>query len=210
MTPYAVFSIAHMAIRLTLTSAFQENLKMFSRKKLCIINLLQSLSILWKALKDSGFSFSSKKSLNVSSKLLYDTIKLFNIHKLLSISQAEIVHLLIHSGYFYSALKSTTTQRRSRHNTDTVPEFHAEVPQATVKEGLAQGPYAVARAGVEPMTLRTKGVDSANAPPTPQVHQDHRILTHLTVIGTNKWLAVARDHKVASKSGILGDRQSCD
>src|SRR6218665_890737 len=64
-------------------------------------------------------------------------------------------------------LQATTTQRRSRHNTDTVPEFHAEAPQATVSEGLAQGPYVAARAGVEPMTLRTKGLDSTNAPPTP-------------------------------------------
>ena len=56
---------------------------------------------------------------------------------------------------------------RSRHSTDTVPEFHAEAPQATVSEGLAQGPYVAARAGVEPMTLRTKGVDSTNAPHTP-------------------------------------------
>ena len=51
---------------------------------------------------------------------------------------------------------------------DTLPEFHAEAPQATVSEGLSQGPYVAARAGVEPMTLRTKGVDSTNAPPTPQ------------------------------------------
>ena len=50
---------------------------------------------------------------------------------------------------------------------DTVPEFHAEAPQATVSEGLAQGTYVVARAGVEPMTLRTKGIDSTNAPTTP-------------------------------------------
>jgi len=49
----------------------------------------------------------------------------------------------------------------------TVPEFHAEAPQATASEGLAKGPYVAARVGVELMTLRTKGVDSANAPPTP-------------------------------------------
>ena len=52
---------------------------------------------------------------------------------------------------------------------DIVPEFHAKEPQATESEGLAQGPYVVARAGVEPITLRTKGVDSTNAPPTPHV-----------------------------------------
>ena len=33
-----------------------------------------------------------------------------------------------------------------------------------LSEGLAQSPYVAARAGVEPMTLRTKGIDSTNAP----------------------------------------------
>ena len=33
------------------------------------------------------------------------------------------------------------TQRRARHSTDSVPEFNAVLPQATVSEGLAQGPY---------------------------------------------------------------------
>ena len=32
-----------------------------------------------------------------------------------------------------------------------------------MSEGLAQGPYVTARAEVEPITLRTKGVDSTNA-----------------------------------------------
>jgi len=41
----------------------------------------------------------------------------------------------------------------------TVPEFHAKVPKATASEGLAQGPYVAARAGVKTMTLRTKGYD---------------------------------------------------
>ena len=63
--------------------------------------------------------------------------------------------------------KSSTTQRRSRHSTDTVPEFHAEAPQANVSERLASGPYVAVRAGVEPMTFRTKGVDSTNTPPSP-------------------------------------------
>ena len=50
---------------------------------------------------------------------------------------------------------------------DTAPKFHAEVPQATVSKGLAQGPYVAARAGVKPTTLQTKGVDSTNAPHMP-------------------------------------------
>ena len=36
-----------------------------------------------------------------------------------------------------------------------------------MSEGLAQGPCVAARAGVEPMALRMKGVDSTNAPHTP-------------------------------------------
>ena len=48
-------------------------------------------------------------------------------------------------------------------------EFHTEAPQATVSEGLVQGPYVAARAGVEPMILRTKGIDSTNAPHAPHM-----------------------------------------
>jgi len=48
-----------------------------------------------------------------------------------------------------------------------VPEFHAKAPKATVSEGLAQGPYTAARAGVEHMTLWTKGIDFTKAPPRP-------------------------------------------
>ena len=62
---------------------------------------------------------------------------------------------------------STTTQRCSRYSTDTVSEFHAEAPQATASEGLAQGPYVADRAGFEPATLQTKGDKSANEPPRP-------------------------------------------
>ena len=40
-------------------------------------------------------------------------------------------------------------------HSDTMSEFHAEAPQASVSEGLAQGPYVMARAGFEPMTLQT-------------------------------------------------------
>ena len=60
--------------------------------------------------------------------------------------------------------KSTTTQRRSRHITDTVSEFHAEAPQAIASEGLAQGPYVAARAGFEPRILWTKCVEYTNEP----------------------------------------------
>ena len=59
-----------------------------------------------------------------------------------------------------------------------MPTFHAEAPQTTVIEGLAQGLYMAVKAGVVPMTLQMKGVDSTKAPPRPtlrlvanQLHQ---------------------------------------
>ena len=36
-----------------------------------------------------------------------------------------------------------------------------------MSKGLSQGPYVAARAGVEPLALWTKGVDSTKAPPSP-------------------------------------------
>ena len=48
-----------------------------------------------------------------------------------------------------------------------MPEFHQEAPQATVSEGLAQGPYAAARAVFEPGMIRTKGAEYANEAPRP-------------------------------------------
>src|SRR6218665_3571501 len=43
-----------------------------------------------------------------------------------------------------------------------------------MSEGLAQGPYVAATVGVEPMTLRTKDVDSTNAPHTPHIDVYHK------------------------------------
>ena len=62
----------------------------------------------------------------------------------------SFIHSFIHSGYFFSATYV--------HSTDTVSEFHAEAPQATVREVLAQGLSVATRAGFEPATLQTKGV----------------------------------------------------
>jgi len=73
----------------------------------------------------------------------------------------------IHSGYFYSTCSSPLLLRGAPDSTDNVLEFDAEAPQATVSEGLTQGPYWLARAGFEPTTLQTKGVESTNAPPRP-------------------------------------------
>jgi len=51
---------------------------------------------------------------------------------------------------------------RSRRS--TVSEFHAEAPQTTASEGLAQGPYVAATAGFKHTTLRMKGDESTKEP----------------------------------------------
>ena len=48
---------------------------------------------------------------------------------------------------------------------DTVSEFIRRI--ATVSEELAQGPYVAAREEFEPMSIRSKGIDSTNAAPRP-------------------------------------------
>src|SRR6218665_2016385 len=112
--------------------------------------MLDSVSLLFNAhllaLFIKGFRFNA----NLHAKTL-------EIPKLIQSFRPFLLHLF----------KPITPRRRSRHCTDNVPEFHAEAPPATVSGGLIQGPYMAARTGVEPMTLRTKGVDSTNAPPTP-------------------------------------------
>src|SRR6218665_1247763 len=82
-----------------------------------------------------------------------------NIHK-------RICSLFIHSGYFYSASSNPLLLSGAYNNSvDTAQEFHAEAPQATASEGLAQGPYVAARAGFKPLTLWTKGDESTNETP---------------------------------------------
>ena len=64
-----------------------------------------------------------------------------------------------------SATYATTTQRLSRLQQRYCIGVSRRSAQATVSEGLAQGPYMAARAGVEPTTLRLKVIDSTKAPP---------------------------------------------
>ena len=81
------------------------------------------------------------------------------------------IHVCIHSGYFYITSSSPLLLRGAPGTALIL--CHAEAPQATVSEGLAQGPYMAARARVEPATLRTKGVDSTNATHTPHLYYIH-------------------------------------
>ena len=64
---------------------------------------------------------------------------------------------------------------------DTVSEFHANAPQATASDGLAQGPYIVARAGFEPATFRRK---ASNLPMSHHVPQPFDCLDQITAYET--------------------------
>jgi len=65
----------------------------------------------------------------------------------------------IYSGYFYSTSSSLLLLIGAPDTPRIL--FHAEAPQATASEGLAQSPYVAA------MTLRMIGVESTNEPPRP-------------------------------------------
>jgi len=71
----------------------------------------------------------------------------------------------VSSGYFYRTSSSPLLLRSAPDTERKLSLFHAEAPQATASEGLAQGPYVAARAGFEPTILRTKGDESTNEQP---------------------------------------------
>src|SRR6218665_4151376 len=68
--------------------------------------------------------------------------------------------------------KSSTTQRRSQLQHGYCIVVSRRSTQATAGKELDQGPYVTARAGVEPMILRLKVIDSTKAPPRPTVMAD--------------------------------------
>ena len=106
--------------------------------------------------------------------------QIINSEKLLCFTFINLFRL-----FLIRLFKSTTTQRRSLHSTDTVPKLHAEALLPAASKGLVQGPYMAARAGFEPKTLRTKDDESANKPPcTPHnayifaCHRDRACVLH--------------------------------
>src|SRR6218665_1596449 len=83
----------------------------------------------------------------------------------------NIPNSFIHSLYFYSASLSLLLLRRAPDTAWIL--FHAEEPQETASEGLAQGPYVAARAEFEPTSLPSTYIDSTNEPPRPTVSIIH-------------------------------------
>ena len=74
-------------------------------------------------------------------------------------------HLFIHSGHFYTLPVHYYSEALPTIQHGYCGEVPRRSAQATAGKGLAQGPYVVARAGVEPTTLRLRVIDLTNAPP---------------------------------------------
>ena len=71
----------------------------------------------------------------------------------------------------YLSIPISAFQKRSRRQLTLWHSLHAEALPVTASEGLAQGPYVAARTGFELATLRSKDIDSTNAPPRPTYRQ---------------------------------------
>src|SRR6218665_2192173 len=87
----------------------------------------------------------------------------------------SFIHSFIYSGYFYSASSSSLLLRGAADRArilcrNFTPKRHR---QLLVKD-LPKVPTMAAKTRGEPMTLRTKGVDSTNAPPMP--HKGYSLL----------------------------------
>src|SRR6218665_1501612 len=82
----------------------------------------------------------------------------------------------IHYGHFYSAPSSPLLLRGAPdYSTDTVSELHADAQRQLQVKDLPKVPIMVARAGVEPTTLRLKAIDSTKAPPCPTQPRRHHV-----------------------------------
>ena len=82
--------------------------------------------------------------------------------------QENIYHLFIHSCYFYSASSSPLLLRGIPDTARILsPNFTPKALQLWVKDLPKVPMIVVARAGFEPATIRMKGIDSTNVPPSP-------------------------------------------
>src|SRR6218665_3016702 len=100
------------------------------------------------------------------NQILASVMNLLGQHKV----PLLFIHSFIHSfirPFLYRPFKFFTTQRRSRLQHGYCIGVSRRSAQATAGKGLAQGPYVMARVGVEPTTLRLKVIDSTKAPSRP-------------------------------------------
>src|SRR6218665_2401911 len=83
-------------------------------------------------------------------------------------SGLSMYYTVLYLSISIALLTARAFQKRSRpQQLRLCRSLRAEALQVIVSEGLAQGPYVVARVGFEPMTIWLKGIDSINVPPCP-------------------------------------------
>ena len=108
------------------------------------------------------------------------------------------VDWLIHSGYLFSASSSPLLLRGAPDTARILcrsftPKRHRQ---------LAQCPYVAARMGFEPTTLRTKDVESTNAPPRPTTPTNSDQLTR-SVLTCDSWLTMTTSSTLIADKSIF-------
>jgi len=118
----------------------------------CPFRRVMSTEIVLQVVCSSTLAVDSVASLTIPMYPKTDPDRLINGHLTHNIS-------FTHSEYFYSASSSPLLLRGTppNYSIDTVSKLHAEALQATVCDGLAQGPYVVARVGFEPAAFWMQG-----------------------------------------------------
>ena len=100
-------------------------------------------------------------------------------YKFICIFYCIVLYILLFLSISIALLTAWAFQKRSRPQQLTLyRSLHAKALQATVSEGLAQTPYAASRTGFEAATLRSKCINSTNAPPVPTT-------PHVYTVGDN-------------------------
>ena len=113
------------------------------------------LAIRWSIRR--GASYWSRVFLINPTLILKHSIKAY-------VERIRKAAIVLYLSISIALLTAWAFQKRSRSQQLTLcRSLHAEALQATVSEGLAQGPYVAVR--FEPTTLRSKGIDPTNAPP---------------------------------------------
>src|SRR6218665_3951363 len=102
------------------------------------------------------------------TRYMHSTVKI-HLH-LAEVADVNVVLycIVLYLSISIALLTASALQKRSEpHQLTLCRSSHTEALQATASEGLAQGPYVETRAGFEPTTIRSKGIDSTNSPPRP-------------------------------------------
>jgi len=103
-----------------------------------------------------------------------------------TIKHISLQFSIIHPGCFYSSFSSTLLLRGdSDYSIDTVSELTRRSARGNyMSDGLAQGPYVVARVGFEDTTFRAQGTELTTEPPLPT------FMLNTNELRTTKWTVV--------------------